>query len=478
MSYPSLNRSLISRPELPIRVLQFGEGNFLRAFADWMIQQMNEKAGFEAGLAVIQPIEQGRVSDLNQQDGLYTVLLTGSQHGKPVQEVSLVDCIQKGIDPYRDFNDFLGAAREPDLRFVISNTTEAGIAFAEEDSWDDEPPSSFPAKLARVLYERFRFFEGAPDKGLVIIPCELIDRNGDHLREIVFRYVDHWRLSTAFRTWVESNCSFCNTLVDRIVPGFPKDRIQELTAELGYEDKLVTEGERFHLWVIEGPTTLAKAFPAAEAGLNVIFTEDMTPYRTRKVRILNGAHTAMVPMGYLKGLRTVRETVEDADLGPWISNLIFEEIIPTLDLPQEELESFAQDVLDRFRNPYIQHYLISIALNSISKFKSRVLPSLLGYVERKGRLPERIVLAFAALIRLYKGVDLQGESINLKDDDEALIFFRDLWVTESEDLPHLVEKVLTRADYWGRDLNEVKGLKARLVANLKRMEEGELNVGE
>jgi tagaturonate reductase len=472
MSNPPLNRHLKSRQELPIRILQFGEGNFLRAFVDWMIQQMNEKAGFGAGVAVVQPIDRGWVDVLNQQDGLYTVLLTGSEDGKAVQEVSLVDCIQKGINPYTDFEAFLAVAREPHLRFVISNTTEAGIAFGEGDRFEDAPPSSFPAKLTRILYERFQVYQGAPEKGLVIIPCELIDRNGDHLRRIVRQYVDRWGLSAAFRTWVEDYCIFCNTLVDRIVPGFPKDRIEEVTAELGYEDKLVTEGERFHLWVIEGPAGLAQEFPAERAGLNVLFTDDMEPYRTRKVRILNGAHTSMVPLGYLMGLRTVRDSVEDEALGPWISELVYQEIIPTLDLPREELASFAGDVLDRFRNPYIRHQLIDIALNSVSKFKTRVLPSLLEYVEREGRLPERMVLAFAALIRFYRGVDLQGEAIALQDDDEVLHFFQDLWARASGDLSYLVEKVLARADYWGRDLNGVTGLKERLVEPLRVMETG------
>lgn len=470
MQYPQLNRNLKPAPAHPERVLQFGEGNFLRAFVNWMIHEMNQKAGFDAGVTVVQPIDRGLVDMLNAQDGLYTVCLTGIKNGQAVQEQTLVDCIQRGINPYHDFLSYLATAHNPELRFIISNTTEAGIAFDNEDKLKDAPPGSFPAKLTRLLYERFQAFDGDASKGLIIIPCELIDRNGDILRNVVQQYADLWKLSTEFKNWVEKACTFCNTLVDRIVPGYPKDRISELQETLGYEDKLITEGERFHLWVIEAPAWVEEEFPAKKAGLNVIFTNDMTPYRTRKVRILNGAHTAMVPVAYLYGLRTVRETVEDHVLGKFVSELVYEEIIPTLDLPESELKSFAADVLDRFRNPYIKHFLISIALNSTSKFETRVLPSLLEYVNRKGALPRRIVFALAALIRFYKGSTVAGEAIMLNDDADRLAFFYKAWEQYEQDLSGLAQVVLARTDFWGQDLNQISGLHHLLTVYLQKME--------
>lgn len=470
MQYPQLNRNLKPAPAHPERILQFGEGNFLRAFVDWMIHEMNQKAGFNAGVTVVQPIDRGLVEMLNAQDGLYTVCLTGIKNGQAVQEQTLVDCIQRGINPYHDFENYLATTHNPELRFIISNTTEAGITFDNQDQLDDAPPGSFPAKLTRLLYERFQAFDGDVSKGLIIIPCELIDRNGDILRDVVQQYADLWKLPANFKNWIANACTFCNTLVDRIVPGYPKDRIAELQETLGYEDKLIAEGERFHLWVIEAPAWVEQEFPAKKAGLNVIFTDDMTPYRTRKVRILNGAHTAMVPMAYLYGLRTVQETIEHEVLGKYVSDLVYDEIIPTLDLPEAELKSFAADVLDRFRNPYIKHFLISIALNSTSKYETRVLPSLLEYVNRKGELPKRIVFALASLIRFYKGETPDGENIPLNDDADRLAFFRELWAKHGNDLPTLAQHVLAQTTYWGKDLNQIPELSAQLGKYLQLLE--------
>ena len=427
MQYPLLNRTLKPIPKHPERILQFGGGNFLRAFADWMVHEMNQKAGFDAGIVVVQSINIDAVDTFNAQDGLYTVCLTSVENDQPVQECILVDCIRRSMSPYLDMDAFLKTAHNPDLRFIFSNTTEAGIVFDENDKPDDTPPDSFPAKLTLLLYERYKMFDGDHSRGLIVLPCELINQNGDQLKGIVRQYIDLWNLPAAFASWITEACVFCNTLVDRIVPGYPDNRIDELRETLGYEDKLLTEGERFHLLVIEGPARVAQEFPAREAGLNVVFTDDLQPYRTRKVRILNGAHTSMVPVGYLYGLRTVREAVEHQTVGEFINRLIHEEIIPTLDLPSSELQSFTADVLDRFRNPYIEHHLISIALNTTSKFKTRLLPSLLTYVERNDSLPKRITFALAATIRFYKGQTLEGDAIPLKDDPDRIAFFQQLW---------------------------------------------------
>ncbi len=467
-----LNKQVAEKEELPVRILQFGEGNFLRAFVDWIIHRMNKSIDFGAGVTVVQPINRGMVSLLNEQNGLYTLYLRGIKNGKVVSEHEQIACIQQGLDPYQDHEAFLREARRPELRFIVSNTTEAGIAFNENDRLEDQPQDSFPGKLTAFLYHRYQHFSGAADKGCILLPCELIDRNGDKLKEILFRYAQLWKLEAGFTGWLENNCIFCNTLVDRIVPGYPKDRIEEIWQELGYKDQLVCEGELFHLWVIEGPESVKREFPADKAGLNVVFTDNMEPYRTRKVRILNGAHTSMVPVSYLYGLETVRETVEHPVLGKFVREAIFEEIIPTLNLPQDELEQFAGDVLDRFRNPFIKHYLISIALNSVSKFKTRVLPSLLEYAKRKNSLPGRLVFALAALIQFYKG-EQNGQPILLQDDEWVVEFLKKQWSRydgSDAGMEQLAESVLQWEDAWKEDLSQIAELKERLTKYLLAIE--------
>lgn len=475
---PPLNRRRISEPARPTRIVQFGEGNFLRAFVDWMIHRMNQQADFNTGVAVIQPIANGLIDVLNQQDGLYTLYLNGVKDGKVISKHELISCIQKGVNPYRHYDEYLEEAENPALRLIISNTTEAGIAFDEKNARTDQPPGSFPGKLTAFLHHRFQHFEGSEEAGLILIPCELIDRNGDKLKETINQYADLWQLGPAFKEWINSHNTFCNTLVDRIVPGYPKDRIKEIWQELSYHDQLVSEGEYFHLWVIEGPEAVRKAFPADQAGLNVVFTDDMTPYRTRKVRILNGAHTSMVPVGYLYGLETVREAVEHEVMGDFVKGVIFDEIIPTLDLPQEELVQFANDVLDRFKNPFIKHYLISIALNSVSKFKTRVLPSLLEYINRKGQLPPRMVFSLAALIRFYKGY-YDGKEIPLQDDDWVLSYLKDLWEKwdgSDAGVGQLVEAVLRWKKVWKQDLSQVPGLKELTTNYLMQIDKAGMKV--
>ena len=468
-----LNRKTVSANKYPVRIIQFGEGNFLRAFANWMIHKMNKEAGFDAGVAVVQPIDRGLVGMLNEQDCLYTLYLNGIRNGEVVSEHEVIDCIQRAIDPYVDYEEYLKLGDNPDIRFILSNTTEAGIAHQESDFIHDTPPSSFPAKLTSLLHRRFKTFGGDPAKGLIIIPCELIDRNGDNLKSIVLQYAKQWDLEPEFLSWIDNDNVFCNTLVDRIVPGYPKAKMDAITKELGYNDKLVVEGEQFHLWVIEGPKSIKEEFPSEKAGLNVIFTDDMEPYRTRKVRILNGAHTTMVPVSYLSGIETVRETVEDDVLGKYVSSALQEEIIPTLDLPIEELKSFASDVMDRFKNPYLHHELITISLNSIAKFKTRVLPSLLEYVNRKQSLPAKLTFSLASLIKFYGG-DNNGTAIPVKDDAQVLDFFTKEWKAVndgSQKLANLVENVLSNSDFWGQDLTAIAGLQERISQCLEAFEE-------
>ncbi|MFZ5968562.1 MAG: tagaturonate reductase [Bacillota bacterium] len=458
--------------QYPEKVLQFGEGNFLRAFVDSMIDKMNKETDFHGSVVVVQPLSNGLVHKLNEQDGLYTLYLNGIKNGDPVSEHSVINCISRGINPYEAFDTYLAAAENPSLRFVISNTTEAGIAFDENDSLEDTPQQSFPGKLTAFLYRRFKAFKGDKNKGLIFIPCELIDKNGEKLKSIISQYALLWNLGGDFLSWLHEANTFCNSLVDRIVPGYPKDKIEGIKNELGYEDEMVVEGEQFHLWVIEGPQWICEEFPAEQAGLNVLFVDDLTPYRTRKVRILNGAHTSMVPVSYLYGIETVRETVEHDVLGKFVKDTVFDEIIPTLDLPKDELESFASDVLDRFKNPFIKHYLISIALNSNSKFETRVLPSILEYQRRMGTLPKRLVFSLAAMIAFYKGAR-KGEKITLQDDQDVLELYGKLWNgcdgTEAY-YADMVKKLLGFEKLWKMDLNRIEGLRDAVVKCLVDIE--------
>ncbi|MEE0409322.1 MAG: tagaturonate reductase, partial [Clostridia bacterium] len=352
------------------KIIQFGEGGFLRGFADWMIQIANEKAGFDGKVVVVQPIEQGMCDMLTAQGCVYTHLCRGVEG----VDVKKIDVISRCVKLYDDFDSYMALAENPDFRFVISNTTEAGIVFEDSDKITDRPAKTFPAKLTQLLKKRFELGLN----GFVFLPCELIDKNGENLKACVLKYADLWELGDAFKAWIENENIFCNTLVDRINTGYPKDE----KIELDFEDNLVNTSEYFHLWVIEGYNGLCDEIPFDKCDLNVILTDNLEMYRTRKVRILNGAHTSLVPYALLSGFDTVKSCIDDKGMNEHIRKCVYDEIIPTLDLPKEELIEYADNVLTRFANPYIKHYLSSIALNSVSKFKVRVLPSILEFIKR------------------------------------------------------------------------------------------------
>lgn len=468
-----LNKELFKEyKSYPEKVMQFGEGNFLRAFIDWQIDKMNKEAGFNGSVVVVQPIENGLVNKLNEQDGLYTLYLQGMKDGKAVREHTIINSVSRGVNPYCDYDEFLKIGDNPELRFIISNTTEAGIAFAEKDKLSDRPQSSYPGKLTAFLYHRFKQFDGDKSKGFIIIPCELIDRNGEKLKKIVSKYTELWNLGDRFKDWLENANTFCCSLVDRIVPGYPRDTIDEVTKEIGYEDGLVDVGEQFHLWVVEGPDWIKNELPVEKANLNVKFVDDMTPYRTRKVRILNGAHTALVPVAYLYGLDIVSESVKHDVVGKFLNGVIYDEIIPTLDLPEDELKYFAGAVLERFVNPFVKHYLMSIALNSMSKFETRDLPSLIEYKKRSGKLPEKLVFSLAALIEFYKG-KRGDEIIKLADNQDILDLYKSLWSnydgTETG-LKNIVTSVLGYEKNWKMNLNDIDGLNELVTKYLSDIE--------
>ncbi len=457
----------------PIRVLQFGEGNFLRAFVDWIVDNLNEKAGFDGNVMMVQPLANGMGDMINAQKGLYTTCLRGIQNGKPVEEFRQITSVAGCINPYSDYDAFASQAENPDLRFVISNTTEAGIAYHAGDRLEDRPQVSFPGKLCAFLYRRYKAFGGDASKGLVMIPCELIDKNGDNLRRIVLQYADEWKLEKGFVDWVENACDFCNSLVDRIVPGYPRAEADAICQKLGYKDNLIDTAEIFHLWVIEcHRRSYEDELPTAKAGLNVVWTDDMTFYRTRKVRILNGTHTMMSLASYLCGIDTVEDSVKSPVVGPFMRDGLFNEIIPSMDGDVEELKKYASDVLERFANPYIEHLLLSISLNSVSKFKTRDLPSVLGYVQKTGRLPQHLALSIAALIAFYRGTEFEGDALVgdrnggkylIKDSREYLETFASIYGAQHKCngclSKALCDGILTKEDWWGMDLTTIPGLR-------------------
>ena len=448
----------------PEKIIQFGEGNFLRAFADWIVFNMNEKAGFNSSVAVVQPRATGMVDVLNEQDGLYHLNLQGIDNGREVNSIRLIDVISRGINPYAHFGEYLKLAENPDARFVISNTTEAGIAFRAEDKLEDQPAKSYPGKLTQLLYHRFQTFGGAANKGLIILPCELILHNGAALKKCIEQYIDLWQLGEAFAQWFARACRVYGTLVDRIVPGFPKDTIDEITAKTGYEDKLVVKGEIFHLWVIEAPQSVALEFPADKAGLNVLFVPSKKPYHDRKVTLLNGPHTALSPVAYLSGLNTVREACEHAAIGKYIRKVMFDELLPTLDLPQAELEAFANAVLERFRNPFVKHFVTSIMLNSFAKFKARNLPGLKVYLARRGSLPPALALGLAAICVYYRGGKRGNDTITPNDDEAILDRLANLWA--SGNAQTVAAGVLATEYIWDENLNSIPGLTDLLAKNI------------
>lgn len=426
------------------RVLQFGEGNFLRGFVDWMIDRLNKENGGDYGVVLVQPLANGLIDMINEQDGRYSLYLRGLQNGEKVEETRIVDCVTRGINPFADTDAYFECAKNPDLRFIVSNTTEAGIEYKQNQNPEDFAGLTFPGRL--TLFLKKRFDEGL--NGFILFPCELIDKNGDCLKECILKYSKDWGYGSDFEKWINEENHFTNTLVDRIVTGYPRDTAKEMEKSFGYLDNVIDTAEIFHLWVIEGDKKLSEEIPFHKIGLNVLWTDDVTPYKKRKVRILNGAHTMMVLAAHLAGLETVKEAMDDELVFSFMKQGIFEEIIPTLDLPKPELEQFANDVIERFQNPFIKHYLLSIALNSVSKYKVRVLPSVLQYIKENGSEPKRLVFSLAALIAFYR--------TDAANDDPAVMEY--MKTASAAD-------ILAKTEYWDEDLSFLlPSIKAHLDA--------------
>ena len=468
----TISSKMTGKKERPVKAVQFGEGNFLRGFVDYMIDIANEKGLFDGDIVLIKPIEFGNLERFHNQDCQYTVSLRGVVDGEAKVLNRVVTSVKDAVDAYTEYEKYNDLAKIDTLRFVVSNTTEAGITYDETDEFDLCPPKSFPGKLCKFLYTRYKEFNGAPDKGLVMLPVELIDDNGIHLRECVLKQCENWGLEKGFVDWVENCCNFTATLVDRIITGYPRDTDSQLWDEWGYKDELIVTGEPFALWVIESQKDISKELPLPAAGLPVIFTEDHHPYKQRKVRILNGAHTSFVLAGYLSGHDIVLECMNDPLMRKFITDTVYGEVIPTLTLPKPELEEFAAAVMTRFDNPYVKHALLSISLNSVSKWKARCMPSLLGYVEKTGKAPEHLAFSVASLLAFYTGSEIRdkalighrdGAEYNIMDDASVLEFFA---AESGKDTASYVHAVLSNEKFWDRDLTKEADLEKKVCEYL------------
>ncbi|MBN8634193.1 MAG: tagaturonate reductase [Anaerolineae bacterium] len=463
---PPLNRQTAQTPApAPERIVQFGGGNFLRGFVDWIVEQLNRQTDFASSVVIVKPTPHGSYAALDAQEGLFHVRLTGGAADNPVMQTALVTCVRRTVNPYTDYAAYLSLARQPGLRFIVSNTTESGIVYDPAVRLADQPSESFPAKLAAFLYERYQHFGGDRASGCIVLPCELIERNGEQLKALIVKYADRWQLEPGFTGWLDHSCLFCNTLVDRIVSGFPPGDSAATFAALGYTDQLLVEGEVYHSWIIEAPVWLERELPFHLTDLNVKIVDDVRPYHALKVRILNGAHTSLALLGLLLGLETVREAVEHPLLGPFIRDLVFADIVPTLTVP--EAPQFAEAVLARFRNPFLHHRLANIAQNSLSKFRTRLLPTLSAAALR-GESPERLALVFAALIRFYGGA-WPGGALPVNDDPARVAWLSQVWAS-GVSARDLTAQVLAHQDLWGADLTTFPQLVDRVSAQLARLD--------
>ena len=447
---------LHDRPRPTPRIIQFGEGNFLRAFFDWKVDRLNEATGGDWGVVVVRPIDGGIPASLNEQDGVYTTLVRGmDETGGKVAEARRIACVRKEISAYREWDEVLELARDPNIVLVVSNTTEAGITYDPACGFDDTPPASFPAKVTRFLWERWSSLgrENAP--GLQFLPCELIDHNADELRACVLRYAADWQLDAGFVAWVETANAFYNTLVDRIVTGYPRAEIADLREQLGYEDTFIVAAELFHLLVIERRDGMpAFMLPLDQHDVGTLVARDAGPYKERKVGILNGAHTGLCPLAMLAGVETVSETVKDAAVARFVDGMLEDEVLPFLSLPRGELEEFAASVLRRFANPFIRHLWHDISLNGPAKFKTRNLPRLLAYLERHGTPPKRMTLSLAAWLAFYLGRFPGAENLGPRDSEDVLALFERLG--RIEDTNELVAAFLGETALWGDPLDDPK----------------------
>jgi tagaturonate reductase len=493
MSQPALGRAYLEQHQgripvttvgslapMPERVVQFGEGNFLRAFVEWHFHELIRHGLFHGKIVIVQPIETGLAGPLNAQQCVYTLLRRGLRGGQPVEEADIITAVSRVIDPYAHCEEFMACARNPDLRFMVSNTTEAGIVYQKIPKPEGTCPATFPAKAALFFYERFKAFAGAPGKGLIVLPCELVEQNGVMLRQHILFHAADWGFEPEFSDWIIHHNHFCDTLVDRIVPGHPADEAEALAAKFGYADPMLVASELFHLWVIQGDPPVRSELPFTEAGLNVVWTDALAPYRTLKVRILNGLHTTLCLPAYLAGANTVLDGLNDPLIGGFVTVALYDEIIPSMDVPEATAKAYAADVLERFRNPFIKHRLLTIAMNSVAKFKIRLLPSVIRYREKKRAVPPALSLSLAALISFYQGRRESARSsigsrlgafYQIADEPAVLDFFArrdDLYTTDRE---RLCRETLGQTAFWGLDMTQIEGLLPAVIQHFEILQD-------
>lgn len=459
--------------KLPIKIVQFGGGNFMRGFTDYVIDKMNKEAGFNAGIVNLQATPNGSIQKMEDQDNLYTLFNRGIKKGEIIDQQQIISAIQKSVNPYANYDEFLALAKEEELEFIFSNTTETGIAYDETEISYVGPHKNFPAKVAVLLHERYKHFNGATDKGLRIIPCELIEDNAFALRNIILKYAQLWNLEEGFVQWINQSNYFHNTLVDRIVPGYPKDDAESYEEQLDYEDQNMVVSETFLLFVIQDAGNLNERIPFNKINEQILVVDDIQPYRLRKVRILNGGHTLMLAPAILSGKELVKEAIDDQFIGKFLSDAIFNEVNPTLGLDEAELKDFAEEVFDRFRNPFIKHHLASIALYFVSKFKVRVIPSLLTYVETNGKLPLNLTFSLASLIRFYQG-SFGEKALPLNDEEGIIAKFKEIWM--NEDYEKVAELALSETSFWDTDLTKIEGLKTAVAKALYEIDHNDTEI--
>ena len=473
-----LNRNTANvHQKYPARILQFGGGNFLRGFVDWIIHRYNQQSTHEKlGIVVVKVREQGSYQEWKDQQGLFHLFTKGFKNGKTIDKRSLITSVVSVLESHSDWKEFLLSAEQTDLNIIISNTTESGITFDSNDL-KDKIPSTYPGQLTAWLFNRYKYFKGHSKAGCTIIPCELLLDNGQLLKEKVREYSLHWALDHEFLTWLDKRCTFCNTLVDRIVTGVKQDDFAANCERVGFNDVMMTEGEPYLLWAIECDRDIGAKLPLDRIGLNVFFTKDLSDFRERKLKILNGAHTAMVPVGMLLGIQTVGDFLKKPELTNFLEKLIFEEIIPNLEVDQESCHKFAHEVMDRFRNPFLEHRLESISLNSISKFNTRVKPSLKDYVNRTGQIPERLSLALSSLLVFYRG-ELADKTFTPNDDEGKIKRLQNHWNSNSSELVtvEMVNNILSDELLWEEDLSKISGFSEIVCKQLSEILEGNLSV--
>jgi len=475
-----VTEKLPSAPDLPVRVIQFGGGVFMRGFIDWMINRMNHLKIFNGSVLLVKLTPGGSFQNYEDQKGQYHHLIRGLSRGNIVEKTELITCIQDWIHPYDNWRGFLDAAANPDLRFVFSNATEAGIAYTQID-FPEACPASFPAKLAAFLYERYRCFKGSFEKGLIIVPCELIEENGTALKRIILRHVKDWQLEEDFAAWLENANIFADTLVDRIVAPPSETEKPEILKQLPFEDNLLDGSEPYHLFVIQGPEIIKNELPLEQAGVNVIWADDVRPYRERKVKILNGGHTLMTIPAFLYGIDTVREAIDNPVVFEFLKKGIYREIIPAMGLDNRELKDYADTILERFQNPYVEHLLYNISLNSISKFNVRILPSLVGYHNNVGKIPAAISFSLATLLYFYRtDKDATGQYIRrrnketfvVRDEKDVLEILFQYWQNyDKNDAVNFIKAVLADSRLWGQDLNPIPELTKTVCDHLLLIDE-------